>query len=271
VLKYDLHSHSYYSDGKLSPTDLVERAKSQGVDVLALTDHDTTEGLAEASEAAEACGLKLIPGVEISTGWRDREIHIVALNIDANHPVLSDGLAEHQQKREQRARAIAEKLANVGMADVYAGVKALSGPGVIGRLHFATYLVNSGQVKDFRAAFKYYLAKNKPAYVPTGWASLPEVITWILKAGGRSVLAHPLRYKLTTAQLKLLLKEFRAYGGSGVEVITSHHDAAEIRRIVELSRQYGLLASMGSDFHMPSAWTELGRLQPLPANCELVI
>lgn len=262
---YDLHSHSTASDGALSPTELVLRAKQFGVSALALTDHDTTAGLQEAGEAAAQAGIRLISGIELSASFESHCLHIVGLNIDPQHPGLLEGIAKQQFIRDQRAQKIAEKLAKKGIADAYPTLRQIAGNGEITRLHFADFLVNQGIVETQQDAFDRYLSKGKPAYVPTDWASLTDCVGWIRAAGGVAVLAHPLRYKLSTKWINKALIAFKAAGGQGIEVVTGRASIDDIRLSYLYASKHQLHASMGSDFHSPgNQWLELGRLAALP-------
>lgn len=268
---YDLHSHSTASDGALSPVELVQRAHRQGVNILALTDHDTVAGLPEAARAAEALDLRLIPGIEISATYLNQCLHIVGLNIDPEHPALLEGLAEQHAIRARRAHKIAEKLAKKGFAGAYEAVKMAAGDGEITRSHFAEFLVAQGAVADQQGAFDRYLAKGKPGFVPTQWAALEDVVAWIRSAGGIAVLAHPLRYNLSFKWMNKALAAFKLAGGQGVEVVTGRASADDIQLSLKLVQQHQLYASVGSDFHNPAnQWVELGRLAPLPANVKPV-
>lgn len=265
---YDLHSHSTASDGTLTPTALIERALRQGVDVLALTDHDVLDGLEEAEAAARASRLRLIPGVEISVNWGSRVIHIVALDIDPSHPLLCRGLEDLRGQRLQRAERIGQRLARLGIEGAWAGARELAGGQIVTRSHFAQYLVNAGVVSDFQAAFRRYLRQGRPAYVACEWTSLEQAVQWIVAAGGQAVIAHPARYGLSGLKLRMLLDDFKTAGGAALEVVSSSHNPAETRKMAELARRHGLLASVGSDFHSPEqGWAELGRVAALPPIC----
>lgn len=266
---YDLHSHSTASDGALSPTELVLRAQRQGVTALALTDHDTTAGLQEAEQAARQCGLRLIPGIELSASFESHCLHIVGLNINPQHPGLLEGIAKQHHIRDQRAQKIAEKLAKKGIADAYLALKQVAGNGEITRLHFADYLVSRGVVDTQQDAFDRYLSKGKPGYVPTAWASLADCVGWIRAAGGVAVVAHPLRYKLSTKWINKALVAFKAAGGQGIEVVTGRAGIDDIRLSYLHASKHQLHASVGSDFHAPgNQWLELGRLAALPEGAK---
>ncbi len=264
---YDLHCHSTASDGSLSPSELVRRAKQQGVTALALTDHDTTAGLAEAKQVAAECDLRLINGIELSASYASQCIHIVGLNIAPEHPELQTGIAGQHALRAQRARLIADKLVKKGIPDPYQAVSSAAGDGEITRLHFAEHLLAQGYVSSQQEAFDRYLSKGKPAFVPTKWATLEETVAWINAAGGVAVVAHPLRYNLSQKWINRVLDCFKQSGGLGMEVVTGRASADDIQTSLRFAIRHQLLASVGSDFHSPdNQWVELGRLAPLPAG-----
>ncbi len=269
--KYDLHTHSRVSDGILSPSELVARAAAGGVEVLALTDHDDTAGLAEAAQAAQAAGIRLIQGVEISTTWQAATIHLVGLGIDPGYPPLLEGLERLRAFRDWRAEEIGRRLAARGIHGAYEGARALAEGRIVSRTHFARWLSQNGCGKTVQEVFKHYLKRNKPGYVPGQWASVEEAVAWVRGAGGVAVIAHPARYDFTTAKLKRLIAAFTAAGGEGIEVLSSSHSADDVARIARLAVQFGLLASVGSDFHDPALpWIALGRLGELPPDCRPV-
>ncbi|MEW5770303.1 MAG: 3',5'-nucleoside bisphosphate phosphatase [Pseudomonadota bacterium] len=266
---FDLHSHSTASDGALAPAVLVERAAAQGVDFLALTDHDGVSGLAEARAAAERHGVRLVPGVEVSITWHKSTVHIVGLHVDPTDPVLDQGLARIRGGRRERAERIAESLARAGIPGALRGAYALAvNQELIGRTHFARFLVEERVCKDVKTVFKKFLVQGKPGYVPHEWASLQEAVGLIHAAGGQAVIAHPGRYKFGREKMAQLLGEFRDLGGEGIEVVTGSHTADQVPVYADLAVEFGLLASVGSDFHAPGeGGRELGRLQPLPERC----
>jgi len=266
---FDLHSHSTASDGVLTPRELVERACGMGVDVLALTDHDELRGLAEASAAAAEQGIRLVHGVEVSVTWSGSTVHVLGLGVDPEHPALRAGLADNRAGRTERARRMAAELARIGIAGALQGALAYAGNHeLIGRTHFARFLVQRGVVKDVKTVFKKYLVKGKPGYVSHQWAALGEALAWIRAAGGVSVLAHPGRYQFGPERMRCLLGEFKALGGDGIEVVSGSHTADQIPRYADLAEEFGLLCSVGSDFHAPGeGGRELGRLARLPEHC----
>lgn len=267
-LNYDLHCHSTASDGLLAPTDLVRRAADKGVDVLALTDHDNVGGLAEAAAAAKECGIGFVPGVEISTSWDGITIHIVGLGIDPQNEMLLQGLAHVRGSRGRRAERIAAELQAAGIPDAYEGAHAFcENPALISRTHFARYLVSVGYANDVKSVFQHYLTPGKPGYVAHDWGSVADAVIWIRSAGGQAIVAHPGRYKLNRPQMDQFLGEFKSAGGVGIEVVTGSHSPEQYGEYALRAREFGFLASRGSDFHGPGETrVELGQLPPLPAD-----
>jgi predicted metal-dependent phosphoesterase TrpH len=269
---FDLHSHSTCSDGLLSPADLVERAVQRGVDVLALTDHDEIKGVAAAREAADHWGIRLVNGVEISVLWDDVTLHIVGLNIDTGYQPLADGLAAIRSGREMRAQRMAESLAAVGIGGALEGARRYAkNPELVSRSHFARYLVEAGHARDTNAVFRHFLTPGKPGYVPHQWAALADALQWIHGSGGIAVLAHPGRYELGDAKRERLLGEFVERGGAAVEVVTGSHAPTEFVTWARHARNFGLLASAGSDFHGPGeGYRDIGNVPALPSGCDPV-
>jgi predicted metal-dependent phosphoesterase TrpH len=267
TLRYDLHCHSTYSDGLLEPAEVVRRAGVRGVDVLALTDHDETSGLAEARSAARDAGVRLIDGAELSVSWRDITLHVVALGIDPDCVDLCAGLETIRHGRAHRAQRMGEELAQAGIAGAYAGaMKFVTHERLISRTHFARYLVDAGHARDTREVFRRFLVRGKPGYVAHQWATLAQAIGWIHAAGGQAVLAHPGRYKVD-GKMRELLAEFRDTGGDAIEVLSSSHTPAQYTEFARYARVFGMLASSGSDFHGPGeSWADLGDMPRLPAG-----
>lgn len=266
---FDLHSHSTISDGTLSPAQLVAHAASRGVEVLALTDHDDTAGLDEAAHAARQANIVLINGVEISVTWRNRTLHIIGLGINPEHAPLAAGLDLIRNGRMERAKAISAQLDRSGIHGSFEGARAHAGQSrLIGRMHFARFLVDQGHAKDVRSVFKRFLVKGKPGYVSHTWVNLEEAVSWIRDSGGQAVIAHPARYKLGRNLLTLLLSEFSELGGVGIEVVSSSHSPEEMRQFAKLATEKNLLASRGSDYHGPGeSFFDLGHLPELPSEC----
>ncbi len=274
MLDYDLHCHSTVSDGLLSPTDLVARAAGRGVKFLALTDHDDVSGLAEASHAAALHGMQLINGVEISVTWRSYTLHIIGLHIDPAHVPLAEGLRAIRSGRGARAQLMAESLAKTGIGGALAGAyRFANNPGIIGRTHFARFLVEAGHCKDVKSVFKNYLVKGKPGYVAHEWAALPDAVRWICGSGGVAVLAHPGRYTagrkaMGQKTLRELLREFADLGGQGIEVVSGSHTPEQYAEFARYAKEFDLFASCGSDFHGPGeSYRDLGHLPDFPLDC----
>ncbi len=271
-LKVDLHCHSTVSDGVLMPRELAVRAHANGVGLWALTDHDEVSGLEPAAQAARDLGLPFVPGIEISVTWAQQTVHIVGLGIDASNPVLKAGITAIQAGRVGRARQMADRLESLGIADSYAGaLRFVNNPLLISRTHFARFLVDQGYCKNMQAVFDKYLGDGKPACVSGSWATLTQALAWISAAGGRAIIAHPGRYHYTSVQFGALFDEFKDKGGAGIEVITGSHSVDQYRQYADVARQYGFMASCGSDFHSPAeSHKDLGSLPPLPADLKPV-
>jgi predicted metal-dependent phosphoesterase TrpH len=266
----DLHTHSTASDGTLAPRALVRRAATAGVRVLALTDHDTTAGLAEAMEAARWVGVDLVPGVEISVTWGGRTIHVLGLRFDPEDDVLQAGLERLRAYRRWRAEEIGRRLGKAGIDGAHEGAVELSGGQLIGRTHFARFLVGRGLARDVRGVFKHFLVKGKPGHVAGDWATLEQAVGWIRAAGGQAVLAHPARYRFTRSKRLRLIGELKELGGSGsgIEGVSGSHSRDDALVFARHARESGLLASAGSDYHGPeNPWVDLGRLPALPEGC----
>ncbi|QWT45526.1 3',5'-nucleoside bisphosphate phosphatase [Azospira inquinata] len=265
---WDLHCHSTASDGLLAPEAVVRRAQGNGVTVLALTDHDDLDGLAAAEKTAGDVGIRLINGVEISIQWESTSIHIVGLGFDRQEARLNQGLAAIRSGRVTRAQRMAEALDKIGIHGVLEGaMKYAANPSLISRAHFARYLVEIGICKDVHAVFESYLTPGKPGYVEHQWASLEDAVTWINGAGGVAVVAHPGRYRISNVEMRRFLGQFKDVGGSGVEVVSGSHTPDQILQYARYARQYGFLASLGSDFHGPEeSYVDLGRIGPLPED-----
>jgi len=228
MLNIDLHCHSNVSDGMLPPAEVVARAAANGVHALALTDHDDVAGIAAAQAAADETGLILIPGVEISVSWGGQTVHIVGLRIDPCHPELAAGLASIRVGRIERARRMGDDLAKSGIAGAYEGAHDYAvNKEMVGRTHFARWLVAQGHAPDMRSAFRRYLTRGNPGYVEHEWTSLENAVNWIRASGGMAVIAHPGRYAFNARELHLLLDAFRALGGAGIEVISGSHHPSE--------------------------------------------
>lgn len=261
----DFHIHSTASDGTLSPGTLMLRAGEAGLRCVALTDHDTTQGLVEAREAAEQIGIELVNGVEVSSQWNGHTLHIVGLGIQCDSEPLQQGLAHLRACRDQRALEMGRLLERAGVVDAYQGAMGFASGQSVTRTHFALYMVQQGFAPTARALFQRYLAAGKPGYVQGQWAELDQAVGWIRAAGGVAVLAHPARYKMTQAKLRKLLRVFQDQGGQALEAISGSHSPLDNQTMLGLAHQLGLSLSQGSDYHGPeNPWIGLGRLPPLP-------
>ncbi|MDX5445458.1 MAG: PHP domain-containing protein [Zoogloeaceae bacterium] len=272
AINADLHCHSTVSDGWLEPEALVLRALANGVQLLALTDHDEVGGIDAAAEVARAHGLAFVAGVEISVSFAGETIHIVGLGIDHRHPVLVKGLEQVRSGRDARAQLMSEALEKVGIRAALAGARRFArNPALVSRAHFARHLVASGVMPDVRTVFDHYLVRGKPGFVEHEWAALDDAVGWIRAAGGIAVVAHPARYRLSADNLSRLFDRFVAAGGEAVEVVSGAHTDDEMRRFATVARQRGLLASRASDFHGErESPVDLGRCNPLPPDLEPV-
>jgi predicted metal-dependent phosphoesterase TrpH len=268
LLNADLHCHSVVSDGTMTPEDLAARAKANGVELWALTDHDEIGGQHRAAVAASAQGMAYLTGVEISVTFADTTVHIVGLGFDPDNTQLAAGLAATRGGRGERAQDMAQQLARVGIEGAYEGALQFVGnPALISRTHFARFLVETGVCRDTSEVFRRFLTEGKPGYVPHRWASLGDAVRWITEAGGVAVIAHPARYKFSANEEYALFSEFKAHGGRGVEVVTGSHSPPEYVTYAAMAQEFGLAASRGSDFHSPDeSHTDLGTLPLLPGT-----
>ncbi|TVO61125.1 PHP domain-containing protein [Spiribacter vilamensis] len=258
--------HSTASDGHLSPAAVVERAAESGVRLMALTDHDSVDGVAEAQTSAREQGIACLAGIELSARWARGVVHIVGLDIDITSPALVEGVTRQQAERHDRAARIAERLAGAGVPGMGDRVAQLAS-GVPGRAHFARALVEQGASPTFQAAFERYLKRGRPGYAAVQWASIDEVVAWIHAAGGTAVFAHPLRYGLSRGALRAVIQAFVDAGGGAIEVANGGGGRDDLSAAAALARRFGLTASKGSDFHDPDfPWIEIGRLEPIPRD-----
>ena len=263
----DFHTHSHHSDGVLAPAQLVERARGRGVSMLALTDHDTTAGLAEAESACAAASIQFVPGVELSASWRGQTIHVVGLQVDADHEGLSTHVAQVRARRQARLGEIGERLekrARLPGRELAAEAATCAAPT---RLHLARLLVARGFARDTQEAFDRWLNRNTAGHVPAEWPALEVALTALCDSGGRAVLAHPHRYRFSAGQLRELTAAFVQHGGAALEASMAGMSPNDAERIASLCRRFGLHASMGSDFHDPVVpWNPLGRWLKLAAG-----
>ena len=254
-MKVDLHTHTTASDGQLSPGELLASAREQGVSLLALTDHDTVAGYAGLPHSD---AVTIVSGIELSTTWRGRCIHVVGLGIDRDNAGLAATIGSQQQARRHRAEIISDRLRRRGLAVELDEVLRIAGPGAPGRPHFARHLVDTGQVRDMRTAFRKYLGAGKPGDVKALWPGLDTAVHCIRDAGGTAVLAHPDKYRMTRRKLESLAADFAAAGGRCIEIVCGQVNDAVTGPLAELAGLFGFDVSIGSDFHAPAPWSRPG-------------
>ena len=262
----DFHTHSLMSDGALSPGELLRRAVDRGVEQLSITDHDT---LAAYEQLPVPESIKLVPGIELSCVWQGVTVHVLGLNVQPADPALRAAVMSQERAREQRAVQIGERLAQRGIEGMFDAARGQAGARrALGRPDFARALLARGAVSSVQQAFKRYLGAGKIGDVKSHWPLLDEVLQWISGSGGVAVLAHPLHYKLTRARLRALVADFMAAGGRGLEVANGRQwTPTELRSLQELCRDFGLVASVGSDFHADSRWSDVGCDAALVGDC----
>lgn len=264
----DLHCHSYFSDGVLTPEELLIRAVQANIKLLALTDHDTIDGVERLHVAAREHAIKIINGIELSVRWKKYDIHIIGLQINLDDDNLIDLIKLQKERRIQRASQISECLIHCGVKNAYQKACDIAGHEYVGRPHFAKVLINEGVVPDMKSAFKRFLGLRQKAYVPTSWINLEEAVQSIIQAGGQAVIAHPLKYKLTRTKLYELIQDFKMLNGAALEVVSGEMSNKDLCALADLSVRFDLLASSGSDYHGDTmSRIALGRQSPLPANC----
>lgn len=270
--KIDLHTHSSCSDGTLTPRELVQRAAARNITALALTDHDTTIGLAEAALEAAAANVILVPGIEFSCIWGGVTIHVLGLGIDSSSEVMIKAVEHQSEVRRQRSEIIAEKMSRKhNMPGLLEGIEEFSGEAIPARPHFAKKMVQMGYVASVREAFSAYLGSGKSGDVKVGWPELSTVCGWVKDSGGLAVIAHPRKYKCTLTKLRRLFDDFKEVGGEGLEVSVGGQKQGETGLLADLCNRYGFLASAGSDFHSPGfPWSDLGLFPSLPGSVSSV-
>jgi hypothetical protein len=246
----DLHTHSTISDGSLTPTELIELAAGIGLEAVALTDHDTLDGIAEASHAAQRAGVELIPGVELSLEWDRGGMHLIVLWLEPRTGPLQDRLAELQDARNGRNARIVDRLNELGLDITLSEVEVEAGEGSVGRPHFAAVMVRKGFVTDIRAAFDEYLANGRPAYMSRRRLSPEEAIELARRSGGVPILAHAHTLGLDNqAEVEAMMRRLSNAGLVGIECHYGSYDVDEREGYLRMARRFGLLPSGGSDFH----------------------
>lgn len=309
ISSIDLHCHTTASDGSFSPTQVVARAFARGLNLLAITDHDLTAGVAEAVQAAEKGNallragdsaapqesflkdtaevtgvvngtlerspeerlLTIVPGVEFSTTWNEEQIHVVGLFVDIENERLKALVENRRVTRTERAVAIGEKLERLGFERPYERCVELAQEGAsITRGNYARLIYSDGKAKSVDDAFHTYLRRGQPAYVRSVWGPIDEVIEVINASGGIAVLAHPRRYHISNQRLRRLISDFKRWGGQAMEVSSAQQKPMDREYLTNLCRQYELFASVGSDFHSEGMYRELGQNLDLPEGLKPV-
>ncbi|MFC2016603.1 PHP domain-containing protein [Chloroflexota bacterium] len=246
MTKVDLHIHSTVSDGLLTPAEIVRKSAEAGLTVIALTDHDTVDGIAPALEAAKAFPrLKVIPGIEINTDVPKGEAHVLGYFIDYTHPELQAPLRRMRNSRQERAQGMITKLRNLGLPIEWERVKEIAGSGSIGRPHIARAMLEKGYIASIKEAFTKYIGWGGPAYIEREKRTPEEAVKLILQVNGLPVLAHPFTIKDPEA----MVTELKASGLVGIEAYYEGYTAEEINRLVSLAKRHGLITTGGSDYH----------------------
>ncbi len=267
----DLHCHSTASDGVLAPAKLVERAHGRGIELLALTDHDTVDGLDEARAAAQALGMRLVNGIELSCLWSGATIHVLGYGFASDAPALQRAIADLHDGRWRRAELIAQRLEAKGMPGALQGARAIQqalgdSGNAPARPHFAEFLVRAGHVRDRAEAFRKWLGSGKLGDVKQHWPSLEQTLATLHEAGAWISLAHPWQYAFTRSKRRRLVVDFARAGGHALEVVNGMQPLEQVGGLSILAREFGLMASVGSDFHAPGDWSELGLYRTLPED-----
>ena len=274
MIKYDLHSHTKYSDGSLSAQALIELAIERGITHLAITDHDTIQAhlqLTENNNIYATEKIKIIKGIELSSQWNNMGLHIVGLNIDIHSTAITAAVKHQTQLRIERVKTIAKKLLQRGFPDITQGAMILAGDGQVGRPHIAQHMVDEGLVSSVGQAFNKYLGAGKVGDISSVWPDLECVVEWINAAGGVAVLAHPSRYKMTRTKRRRLMADFSDAGGQAIEVCAGNQMPGVAEEMAAVCDEFGFHASVGSDFHNPDyKWVKLGQYPSLPKACRPV-
>lgn len=274
MIKYDLHSHTKYSDGSLSAQALIELAIERGITHLAITDHDTVQAhlqLTENNNSYATEKINIIKGIELSSQWNNMGVHIVGLNIDIHSTAITTAVKHQTQLRIERVKTIAKKLLQRGFPDITQGAMILAGDGQVGRPHIAQHMVDEGLVSSVGQAFNKYLGAGKVGDISSVWPDLECVVEWINAAGGVAVLAHPSRYKMTRTKRRRLMADFADAGGQAIEVCAGNQVPGVAEEMAAVCDEFGFHASVGSDFHNPDyKWVKLGQYPSLPKACRPV-
>lgn len=266
----DLHCHSYYSDGELSPQALIERAREANVELFTITDHDTLE--AHKHLTGELFDdMQLLTGVEISCNLETTELHVVALNVDIDNSALNELLSSNQTLRTAKANWVIEKLEKLGYGDISSELAAVCGGPVTCRTHLAQAMIKAGVVTDYERAFKRFLGRKGKVWKRPEWQDLETVIEVIHQAGGIAILAHPTKYRLSSGKLSWIIEQFADQGGDAIEVNYSGLSPNHKHYLKRMALNHNLAASVGSDFHRPAQrYAPLGGFSQIDSSLEPV-
>ncbi len=264
MMRVDLHSHSTASDGVLAPAELLARAAGAGVELFSITDHDTLAAYDELGATPQLGAMRVVRGIELSASWRGRVVHVLGYGFSEEAPALARGIALQRSRREERARAIGDRLRRRGIEGAFEGALAIAGKASIGRPHFARFLVESGIARSADDAFHRWLGDHQMGGVAAEWASLGDAVEWITADGGAAVLAHPAKYQFTHTRLRELLCDFAACGGAALEVLCGRQPPSTIDELARAGARFGLAGSVGSDFHAPETWAPAPGIASMP-------
>ena len=265
----DLHMHSNASDGTLPPAEVVRLCAENGVALMSLTDHDTMAGIEEAKAEAERLGIAFIPGIELSTHWGRKIIHVAAYNLNPETDAFKAFFSGADKKRIERGERMGRLLEACGFKGAFEGALALAAyPETLSRTHFAQWLLNEGYVENYNQAFDKYLKPGKPAYAPIEWPEVRDAVRFVVSEGGTASLAHPGRYGLDQGWMVAeLLTTFKGAGGEAIEVASGSQSREADALFTRLCRDYGFLASSGSDWHSVRSQRPMPGMQPqVPAD-----
>ena len=249
IVIVDFHTHSLASDGALQPSDLLLQAKEAGVSRFAITDHDTLAGYLSVKDTQAARDVGLVSGVELSCRWAKTTIHVVGLGFDDSAAEIIDMVTSLSAARIERAETIAQRLENAGFSGALDGALKVANGSQIGRPHFAQWMLDAGHVASLTEAFDKYLGAGKVGDVKAFWPAMAEVVRAITASGGVAVLAHPLKYRLTGMKLRALINDFKAAGGTCLEILNGRQPEVDMKRLSQMAQSSDLLVSAGSDFH----------------------
>ena len=249
IVIVDFHTHSLASDGALEPSDLLLQAKEAGVSRFAITDHDTLAGYLSVKDTQAAKDVGLISGVELSCRWAKTTIHVVGLGFDDSAAEIIDMVTSLSDARIERAKTIAQRLENAGFSGALDGALKVANGSQIGRPHFAQWMLDTGHVASLTEAFDKYLGAGKVGDVKAFWPPMADVVHAITASGGVAVLAHPLKYRLTGMKLRALINDFKAAGGTCLEILNGRQPEVDMKRLSQMAQSSDLLVSAGSDFH----------------------